>query len=172
MIFDKVFLNKFFVCVFLIITIFSFNMVSVFAATPGNKDNYYDDIYSLNQYTTVSALLNDSGYAPDDNFVNNFLSSTEYKYKYIVSYCNSGNCEQTADSRSIGFVAFNDDVSAKFIQNGRNLEIKFSGSPDSMVYIYRKDNFLASSAKHSLSRLNYTTTFNRMRSFLPVSNVT
>lgn len=164
--------NKVIICFCLFISILFFNVVSVLAATPGNQNNYYDNIYSVTQYTNISDLLNDSGYAPSEDFVNNFLSSKDYENKYIISYCNSSNCEITADSRSIGFIGFNNDVSAKFTQLGRELKVKFSGDPNSMIYIYRKDNFIEDSAEHSLSFLNYSTTFSNIRSVLPVSSIT
>ena len=152
------------------LTLLCFNK-NVFAATEGNKNNVYDNIYSLTQYTTVESLLKDSGLAPDREFVNDFLQDKKYTNKYIISYCNSSDCESGAMNRSIGLIAFNDDVSAEFIQNGRNLNIKFKGDPDSVVYVYKKSTFLPSSGESALSFIDYNMSFNSFRAVLPVSSV-
>ena len=165
------FIKKIFLIVIgLFLVFFVFNK-NVYAATPGNENNVYNDIYSLTQYTTVESLLNDSGLAPDHEFINSFLSEKKYQNKYIISYCNSGDCESGAMNRSIGLVAFNDDVSAEFTQNGRSLNIRFSGNSDSMVYIYKHDNFLPSSGESALSFINYNIDFESFRCVLPVSSV-
>lgn len=171
MIFYKNILNKFFVSIFLIITILIFNIVTVFAATPGNKNNVYTNIYSLEQYTSISSLLNDSGHRPSDEFVNNFLNDNSYRHKYIISYCNSGNCEAGLDNRSISFIGFNDDVQANFTQNGRELNINFIGDDDSIVYLFTQSGFLPESIEYTLSSLNRKISFWNFRCVLPVSNI-
>ncbi len=160
----------FLIVIGLFLVLFVFNQ-NVEAAITGNQDNVYDNIYSLTQYTTIDSLLNDSGLAPDQGFIDSFLKDNKYKNKYIISYCNSSACEYSAMNRSIGFIAFNDDVSAEFIQSGRDLKINFKGDSDSMVYIYKKSTFLPESGESALSFIDYNITFNSFRAVLPVSHV-
>lgn len=154
--------------VFLVLFVFNQN---VDAAITGNQNNIYNNIYSLTQYTTIDSLLNDSGLAPNQEFIDDFLSDKKYENKYIISYCNSSDCESSAMNRSIGLIGFNDDVSAEFIQSGRDLKINFKGNPDSMVYIYKKSTFLPESGESALSFMEYNITFNSFRAVLPVSHV-
>lgn len=167
------FLNKkVFLIIFSVLLCFVFlsGCSFVFAATPGNQNNVFSNIYSLNEYTTIQDILNDSGYVPPEDIVNDFLQDNTYKNKYIISYCNSGNCEATADSRSVDLIGFNDDVNVDFVQNDRQLTIKFSGEPSSQVYFYDHSQIWGNSYIASLSYIDYKKEYNSFRTVVPVSS--
>lgn len=142
----------------------------VFAATPGNENNVFNNVYSVSDYTTIRSLLDDSGLKPQDDVVNNFLLDKTYKNKYIVSYCNSVDCETGASARSIDLIAFNDNIDVDFIQNDRYLTIKFSGDPDAMVYFYDHSQIWGNSYVASLQYIEYQKEYSMFRTVVPVSS--
>lgn len=166
------FLNKKF-CLIIISVLFCLFLFgscsSVYAATTGNSENVFNNVYSITEYTTIQNLLDDSGLAPSIDVVNNFLSDKTYKNKYIISYCNSANCEEGANARSIDLIAFNDDVDVDFIQNDRQLTIKFYGDSSAQVYFYDYSQIWSNSYTASLSYIDYKKEYNSFRTVVPVS---
>lgn len=76
---------------------------------------------------------------------------------------------KTNDKVSIDLIAFNDDVDIDFIQNDRQLTIKFYGEPSSQVYFYDYSQIWGNSYLASLSYIDYKKEYNSFRTVVPVS---
>lgn len=107
---------------------------TVYAAN-WNENNNFEDINSLTQYTTLNDILSDTAYAADKDEILDFVNS-DYDYKYIISYCNSSNCDSSYSSRSLDLIGFNKPVKIKVEQNKQNMKINFIGSSGDVVSIY------------------------------------
>ena len=141
-----------------------------------DKSTYYEDIYTLDQYTTIRQLMDDSHFKPSTDVINSFLNNKTYTKKYIVSFCNSGNCEADKNSRSIALIGFGDDITADFVQENRNLKLNLSGSDDAKLFFYHNTGALPVNGTFALSLFNSSkyTTIGNFRGILPcysVSNV-
>ena len=112
--------------------LFSFN--PVYGAN-WNENNNFEDINSLTQFTTLNDILSDTAYRADRDEILDFVHS-DYDYKYIVSYCNSSNCDSSSTNRSLDMIGFNDPVKLKVEQNGNRFKINFIGNEGDIVSIY------------------------------------
>ena len=138
-----------------------------------DKSTYYEDIYTLDQYTTIRQLMDDSHFKPSTEVINSFLNNKTYTKKYIVSFCNSGNCEADKNSRSSALIGFGDDITADFVQENRNLKLNLSGSDDAKLFFYHNTGALPVNGTFALSLFNsskYTTIVN-FRGILPCYSV-
>lgn len=124
----------YFVLGFCIGLLFGSNVV--FAAPNWKENNNFEDLNTLTQYTTLNDILSDSAFSMDKEGILNFVNNTDYDYKYIISYCNSGDCSSSSMNRSIDLIGFNKPVKMKVDQNKQNLKISFIGSPGDVVAIY------------------------------------
>lgn len=107
---------------------------TVYAAN-WNENNNFENINSMTQYTTLNDILSDSAYSADKDEILDFVNS-DFDYKYIISYCNSSNCDSSSSNRSIDLIGFNDPVKIKVEQNKQNMKINFIGSSGDVVSIY------------------------------------
>ena len=152
-----------------------FVFVFLFSCTVYASDsiNYYENIYSIDQYTTVRQLIDDSHFKPSTDQINDFLANKTYSRKYIISFCNSSRCEEDKNSRSIALLGFGDDIDADFVLDNSKLTMNLTGPDDAKLYFYHNTGALPVNGTFALSLFNSSkyTTFYNFRGILPCYNV-